>query len=296
MRLKEWQMASLKEIRGRIASVRGTLKITSAMRMIASAKLHSAQNNLGGRVPYSKALNDMFTRLMAVPGISGRLSHFTEGKGSRVAVILITSNQSLCGAFNVSVIKEFEQSSYDPSLTDVFAMGKKGMVACAKAGFAVRDLCTMVEHASYERAALLADELTASFLEGGYSRVELIYSHFASGSNQPVMHEEFLPVSLEKHQEIATAAPLNEEIDYIVEPKAEEMVEDLLRKVLRMKLFTVMLDAAAAEHAARTLAMQIATENAEGLLGELSLQYNKLRQQAITNEILDLVGGQINGN
>lgn len=289
-------MASLKEIRGRIASVRGTLKITSAMRMIASAKLHSAQNNLGGRLQYDRALNDIFTKLMAVPGVASRLEMFSRQTEGRKAVILISSNQSLCGAFNMNVIKEFEASSYDPAGTDVFALGKKGMAAAAKAGFQVHDLCKMTERASYDSARDLADSLTEKFLDGAYSQVEIIYSHFASGSSQPVIHEQFLPFSMENSGKSASCSSLNSEIDYIVEPKPEEMIEALLRKVLRMKIFTIILDAATAEHAARTLAMQMASENAEELLGELSLLHNKLRQQAITNELLDLVGGQTSGN
>lgn len=286
-------MASLKEIRGRIASVRGTLKITSAMRLISSAKLRSAQNALSGYLAYSEALEDIGCKLMRVPGLGDVAKSFAARReGGKVAVVVTSSNQSLCGAFNMSIIKEFEAAGYDKSNTVVYAIGRKAMLAIAKAGYHTEDLCSMADHPSYEASASLADSLCEAFLSGTYSRVEFIYSHYVSASNQKVIREEFLPQSPENVQESPSAGCYDEEIDYIVEPKSEAMLEKLLRQMLRMRFYAVALDAATSEHAARTLAMQIASDNAEDLLGELSLLHNKLRQQAITSEILDLVGGQ----
>lgn len=284
-------MASLKEIRGRITSVKGTLKITSAMRLISSAKLHSAQNAIGNMVPYQKNVQEIMMSLLGCDGAADILGTYSrKGDSPRAAVVLVTSNQTLCGAFNVNIVKAFEHQGFDRENTIVYAVGKYGLKHAQKLGFEVVDCCSMAAAADYDKSVNLASELVDAFVAGGIGRVVMLYAHFASAASQPVVAEDYLPMSVEKSD--AGAA----DTDYIVEPSPQELLQTMLPMVLRLKLHTVMLDSAAAEHAARTLAMQMASENAENLIAELSLQYNKLRQQAITSEILDLIGGQANNN
>lgn len=282
-------MASLKEIRGRIGSVRQTLKITSAMRLISSAKLHSAQNAISNMLVYEKALRSVFDRLSGCAGADNVIKPFASGRGEGTAVVLVTSNRTLCGAFNANLVKAFENQGFDPASTTVYAIGKFGLNAAAKLGFNTENLCQMAEKADYGNSSALAEKLVSQFLDGKLSEVVMIYSHFASMSHVPVKVETYLPLVPQTGSVEACR-----DNDYIIEPSPEEVLEQLLPKVLKLSLHTVLLDAQAAEHAARSLAMQIATDNGNDLLSELSLQYNKLRQQAITNEILDLVGGQIN--
>lgn len=284
-------MASLKEIRGRIASVKGTLKITSAMRLISSAKLHGAQNAIGNMLPYEKGLDDIMQALGTSPAVSSRLGRYAvPGDSHRRAVILVTSNQTLCGAFNNNITKAFASQNFDRENTVVYAVGRFGMKYAAKAGYQVKDMCALAAAPDYATASALADSFMADFAENALSRVTMVYAHFASAGHQPVIVEEFLPVD-------AGAFSKNDggvchDVDYIVEPSPEAICDTLLPMLMRLKLHTVILDSTAAEHAARMLAMQIASDNADSLISELSLQYNKLRQQAITAEILDLLSGQ----
>lgn len=290
-------MASLKEIRGRITSVKGTLKITSAMRMISSAKLHSVMNAVTGMVPYEQALGGMLGKLLSKsPEAASALAAYSNGikedemgnpVKSRVAAVLVTSNQTLCGAFNSNIIKEFMAQKFDPSNTDVYAVGRVGLRSLRKAGFEAQDCSAMASHADYEASRNLAQKLVEQFVSGKLEKVVLVYTHMVSKSTQIPTVKVYLPFT-----DDSPKAEKEDMTEYIVEPNAKEIVEKLLPQALNLKLHTALLDASAAEHAARTLAMQMATENAEELIGDLSLTYNKLRQQQITNEILDLVGGQ----
>ena len=212
---------------------------------------------------------------------------------SRVALVLFSSNTSLCGAFNANIIREFNQThkalvdrGYTSEDIDVYAIGRKVADAAVKSGLSMtEDLSEMADKPVYEDAADLATVLTDSFTSGEVSQIILIYSHFATAASQPVVRENYLPLAL--HDLDAGDEP----VDYILEPEPLELARELLPMVLRLKLYTVLLDANAAEHAARTIAMQIASDNARKLISELTLAYNKGRQQEITAEILDLVGG-----
>lgn len=282
-------MSNLKEIRGRIGSVKQTLKITSAMRLISSAKLHSAQNAISNMAAYEEALKGVFSGLSSCKGARKAVSGYLCFREGRTAVVLVTSNQSLCGGFNAALIKAFSKENFPLDSTVVYAIGKFGRKAAEKMGYETEDLSLMARKAEFNASSALAEKLTKAFLDGTYARVVMIYSHFASTSSLPVKVENFLPVASARTQD----AVKDDGIDnYIVEPSAEELMALMLPKVLELGFHTMLLDAQAAEHAARTIAMQMASENGETLLSELSLQYNKLRQQAITNEILDLVGGQ----
>ena len=258
-------MASLKEVKGRIASVNNTRKITSAMKMVASAKLHKAQAAIESMLPYERRLHHILTDFMS--NCTEVTSPFiVKREVKKVAVVVFASNTSLCGGFNAKVAD-----------------------AVRKLGFRIEgDFQHMADKPSYQEAADLAADLMKRFLHGDVDKVELLYNHFKSTASQILTRETYLPIDLnnEKKEEERT-------IDYILEPSAEELMQEMLPKVLRMKMFTVLLDSNAAEHAARTMAMQIATDNANELLQELTVMYNKSRQQSITNELLDIVGGSM---
>lgn len=268
------------------------------MRLISAAKLRSAQNAISNMVSYEESLKDIFAKLSACKGASKAVAAFAAVAGSRTAVVLVTSNQSLCGGFNAGLVRAFAAEGFDPASTTVYAIGKFGLKAARKSGYDTVDLCKMAEKADYDASVALSEKLSRDFLEGDIGRVVVIYSHFASASTLPVKVEDYLPLSSavsrgDNDRDVDNGADYGSEgTDYLIEPSPAEFLELLLPKVLRLAFHTILLDAQAAEHAARTLAMQIASDNAEDLISELSLQYNKLRQQAITNEILDLVGGQ----
>lgn len=312
-------MSSLKEIKTRIASVKNTLKITSAMKMVASAKLHKAQTAIGNKLPYEQKLHHILAGLLEDDDLQKAL-HVNLGFGNphghsavvledvgldqipskdvypRIAVVAISSNSSLCGAFNANVIKKYQETinilenqGYAKEDIDIYVIGRKIAEAVRKSGYTVLDdRSELADKPSYDAAFDLASDLVDSFVSGEVSQVVLVYSHFASPASQPVIRENYLPLPLHDYD-----GTDGDPVDYILEPDPLSLVKHLLPQVLLMKLYTVLLDANAAEHAARTLAMQIASDNAKDLIGELTLAYNKGRQQEITAEILDLVGGMM---
>lgn len=282
-------MATLKEIKERIGSVKSTLKITTAMKMVASAKLHKAQSAIEGMLPYEQSLQRTLDELLKAVRPSGEW--FADRPVRRVTLVCLASNSSLCGGFNANVIRE--ASARIAALKrdgveeiTVHSIGRKMAEAMRKAGYpSPADYTELSARPSYEAAAELSDLLVKDFLEGRTDRVELIYNHFVGTAVHRPTCETYLPLSL---------APVTEGESYdefIIEPDKEELLAVLLPKTLKLRIYTVLLDAAAAEHAARTVAMQTASDNAEDILQELSLEYNKGRQAKITSEILDLVGG-----
>ena len=286
-------MASLKEIKNRIASVKGTLKITSAMKMVASAKLHKSQNAIENMLPYEQQLNGMLSELAG--SAADRMAAYMSGNpDAPVLIVAFSSNSSLCGGFNANAIREVRSriravSGEDKRGVEVIAVGKKMAEALRRDGFSFEsDHATLLSHCSYEGAAELAQTLCDAFLEGRYSRIELIYNHFISTASQKTVISTYLPM---KSVEAAQHDEDEDWEEYIVEPTKDEMVDALLPKVLRLAMYTTLLDTIAAEHAARTVAMQTATDNGEEILQGLTLEYNKGRQQKITEELLDIVGG-----
>ncbi len=290
-------MPSLKEIKGRINSVRSTLKITSAMKMVASAKLHRAQGAIANMLPYERKLHNVLVHLMAEGvsvsgGASGSAALMEQREVRRVAIIAFASNSSLCGAFNSNavravkaVISEYRNAGLKPSDITVYSVGRKMADAMKRLGYASpEDFSKLSDKPSYAPAAELAQKIMDLYLDGTYDRVELVYNHFASTSSQPSVRETYLPLSLHGGEGGC---------DYIVEPSREVLLERLMPLSTRLKVYTVLLDSSAAEHAARTVAMQIATDNGNELLSDLTLEYNKGRQQKITSEILDIVGGSL---
>lgn len=298
-------MASLKEVKNRISSVKSTRQITSAMKMVASAKLHKAQDRVLSMYPYQQKLNEILVNFMG-NDLSVQ-SPYTEVRPvTKVAVLAFSSNSSLCGAFNLNVVKTLERTldeyrSLKKEDVLIYPVGRKIEETVRKMGYTPQgSYQAMADKPSFTEAYKLAGQLMDEFAAGHVDRVELIYHHFKSMGTQVLTREPFLPIDLNKiRQEVQKNIAENVKDfstynqDYIVEPSAEELIVALLPKVLCQKIFTVLQDSNASEHAARTIAMQTATDNANELIQDLTKQYNKGRQQAITNELLDIIGGSM---
>ncbi|EEC53179.1 F0F1 ATP synthase subunit gamma [Bacteroides eggerthii] len=294
-------MASLKEVKNRISSVKSTRQITSAMKMVASAKLHKAQGRIENMLPYQRKLNEILTNFLSTDATIE--SPYTDERPvGRVAIVAFSSNSSLCGAFNSNVAKMLERTleEYQPlgrENIQIYPVGKKVEEAVKKLGFVPQgSYQEMADKPSYMQAYELAGTLMKEFLEGRVDKVELIYHHFKSTGSQILTRDEYLPINLDKVAEEATESTAGKSSfnnDYIVEPSAARLITELLPKVLSQKIYTVLLDSNTSEHAARMLAMQAATDNANELIQDLTKQYNKSRQQAITNELLDIIGGSM---
>ncbi len=287
-------MASLKEVKTRIASVNSTRKITSAMKMVASSKLHRAQQAIESMRPYERQL----TRIMStfVGSMEGEVdtAYAAQRDVKRVVIVLFTSNSSLCGGYNANAVKAFvkkveEYRIHDIEICRVYAMGKKAAEAVGKLkNFDLVDKSALLDHPSYQEAAKVASELMDLYVKGDIDEVDLIYHHFKSAGTQILTTETFLPIDL--HADSTEEGATNN-LNFIVEPSMGDIVNQLIPKSLHLRLYTALLDSLASEHAARVIAMQVATDNADDLLRELTLTYNKTRQQAITNELLDIAGG-----
>lgn len=355
-------MPSLKEIKGRINSISSTLAITSAMKMVAAAKLQKAQMAIQNMLPYERRLYSMLVDLMGAMNISAAASEDGSVRGSgsaergfdqsgdrlslsnrhdlagmdgayslmaqrevrKVAIVAFASNSSLCGAFNSNVIREatavineYRASGLGDADITVYSVGRKMAEAMKRLGFpSPADFTKMSDSPSYDAASALAQELFDGFVSGRFDKVELVYNHYKSTSSQPTTRQTYLPLSLadatadiqvgkitdsasepyaDKVAEpvVRQNSPTTETPDLIVEPSKVELIATLLPKVVRLRVFTTLLDSTAAEHAARTVAMQLATDNGNDLLQGLTLEYNKGRQQKITSEILDIVGGSL---
>lgn len=296
-------MASLKEVKNRITSVRSTRQITSAMKMVASAKLHKAQSNIESMLPYQRKLNEIVGSFLQAETTFDSPYTDMSREIHRVAVVVFSSNASLCGAFNSNVIKRLDNLLSDYASLGkenilVYPVGKKVEEFVRKTGYEPQgSFQSMADKPSYVAAYSLAKTLMQLFTSGQVDRVELIYHHFKSAGSQILKREEFLPLDYNKivsessDNAVSTASGYYK--DYIIEPSAEELIAQLIPKVLSQKIYTVLLDSHASEHAARMLAMQTATDNANELIQDLTIQYNKGRQQAITNELLDIVAGSM---
>lgn len=323
-------MPSLKEIKSRIASVNSTRKITSAMKMVASSKLHHAQTAIENMLPYENMLEHILkTFLVSAPDVE--LPFDQERPVKKVALIVFSSNSSLCGGFNANIIKtmlhaieEYRKQGLTNDDIIIYPIGKKVEEKVRKLG--LRSAGSFVHLADKPNSAQCRDisvEAGTMFLEGKVDKVELIYHHFKSAGSQVLTRRTFLPIDLhddvgadndrdlssnlatkksqeylknrnkqEEEREQATVKPLND--NFLVEPDLKTVLTELVPKELHLMVYTALLDSNASEHAARMVAMQTATDNADELLRELNLQYNKSRQAAITSELLDIVGGSSN--
>lgn len=286
---------SLKEVKQRIISVKNTQKITSAMKLISAAKLRRAQSVIDGVRPYQQKLDEMLvTFLSGSQHITTPYTRSSETK--RVAVIAISSNSSLCGSFNANIIRLAKEvidsySSLENNNIEIYPIGKKIFDSLKKSGYSLNDsLMPQLTTPQYAEASKVAYKLMQQFANGELDRIELVYTHFYSPAKQIATRETFLPIDLSA----LNSKGENISHDFIVEPNREAIIEQLIPKVIAMRLYTALLDSIAAEHAARMLAMQIATDNADDLITTLVREYNKSRQQAITNELLDIVAGSMN--
>lgn len=292
-------MPSLKEVKTRIVSVQSTRKITSAMKMVASSKLHKAQQAIESMRPYERQLSHIMTAF--VSGLHGDVTTplATVRQPGHVVLVAVSSNSSLCGGFNANVIRKLRQTLDEYRQTgvevSVIPIGRKVAEAVRRLGLTVdTDRASLLDHPSYAKAAALVRGLMQQFSEGSIDRVELIYHHFKSTSRQILQRETLLPVTVDEDgQEGLSQGQSVASTDYIVEPSAAEVLKRLVPQTLCLKLYAALLDSLASEHAARVVAMQVATDNADELLRDLTLQYNKSRQQAITSELLDIAGGSL---
>ena len=321
-------MPSLKEIKGRIASVNSTRKITSAMKMVASSKLHHAQVAIQNMLPYETMLEHILKSFLAAEA-EAQTIYDQERPVKRVALVVFSSNSSLCGGFNSNVIKVMMNAvkglseELGPENVEVYPIGRKVAEKARKLGYQVKcDLNELIDHPNVKQCIDLAVELGSRFANGEIDKVEIIYHHFKSAGSQILMSKTFLPIDVEselerdherdltsnvitkkaqdylkknrRKREVAEdeVRPLND--NFIVEPDMDTVLSQLVPKLAHLMLYTALLDSVASEHAARMVAMQTATDNADELLRQLNLQYNKSRQQAITSELLDIVGGSVN--
>ena len=321
-------MPSLKEIKGRIASVQSTRKITSAMKMVASSKLHHAQVAIQNMLPYETMLEHILKSFLAEEA-EAQTIYDQERPVKRVALVIFSSNSSLCGGFNANIIKLMQQTVEGLSEEigreniDIYPIGRKVAEKAQKLGYNVMgNYADMIDHPNVHQCIEMVMDLARRFEDGEIDKVELIYHHFKSAGSQILTSKTFLPIDVESELErdherdlttnIVTkkaqdylkknrrkkeykedeTKPLND--NFIVEPDMNTVLSQLMPKMAHLMLYTALLDSVASEHAARMVAMQTATDNADELLRQLNLQYNKSRQQAITSELLDIVGGSVN--
>ena len=285
-------MANLKEIRNRISSVGSTMQITSAMKMVSAAKLKKAQDAITAMRPYSEKLTELLQNLSATLDADTGSKYSEQREVNKVLVVAITSNRGLAGAFNTNVIKESRNlaaNTYAGKQVDFMTLGKKGNDILKKTGNVIENNNGIFDDLSFDTTAEIAEKLMLLFSEGKYDKIILVYNNFKNAATQVVMTEQFLPILPPKPIEGQEAKTT--ETFYIFEPSKEEIVEALIPKSLKTQLFKGLRDSVASEHGARMTAMHKATDNATELRDALKLQYNKARQAAITNEILEIVGG-----
>lgn len=320
-------MPSLKEIKNRISSVNSTRKITSAMKMVASSKLHHAQTMIENMLPYETLLEHILKTFLASETDARTVLNEVRPV-KRVALVVYASNSSLCGGFNANVIRLLqhvidEYTELGKENIVIYPIGRKVAEKAGKMGLNVAgDFTALAEKPNANDCITIARELGEKFISGEYDRVEMIYHHFKSAGSQILTRKPFLPIDIEeelkrdherdltsnvtskkaqeyikrkeeeKKGEHKEAVPLND--NFLVEPDMNTVLTKLIPKYLHLMVYTALLDSIASEHAARMVAMQTATDNADEILRELNLQYNKSRQQAITSELLDIVGGSVN--
>ncbi len=281
-------MANLKEIRNRITSIKSTMQITSAMKMVSAAKLKKAQDAIIAMRPYSSKLTELLQNLSAtLDGETGGV-YSSQREVSKVLLVVVTSNRGLCGGFNSSIVKEVIKTineKYASATVDLYAIGKKGGDVLSKEHNIIKFKNEVYDDLTFDNVALIAEELMHMFAEGTYDKIEIVYNQFKNAATQLPQVEQFLPiVPMEGGNDSLSS-------DYIFEPTKAEIVEALIPKSLKTQMYKALRDSFASEHGARMTAMHKATDNAQELRDELLLTYNKARQAAITNEILEIVGG-----
>jgi len=280
-------MANLKEIRNRITSIGSTMQITSAMKMVSAAKLKKAQDAITAMRPYANKLTELLQSLSATLDSEVGGVYATQRELNKVLIVVITSNRGLCGAFNSSVTKksvDLIQNTYTGKQVDVLAIGKKGNDLLSKDNTVIENNSEIFDNLNFDNVAEIANRLMELFADESYDKIDIVYNKFKNAATQIITHEQFLPI-------VPTTDNENVNLDYIFEPSKVEIVKGLIPKSLKTQLYKAIRDSFAAEHGARMTAMHKATDNATELRDDLLLQYNKARQAAITNEILEIVGG-----
>lgn len=280
-------MANLKEIRNRISSISSTMQITSAMKMVSAAKLKKAQDAITAMRPYADKLTELLQSLSAsLDGDSG--SKYADNREvNKVLIVAITSNRGLAGAFNSNILKQCTillEETYAGKQVDFMAVGKKANDYLSKRATVISNHSSLYEALTFDNTAVIAEDLMEKFTSGDYDRIEIVYNKFKNAATQIIMTEQFLPIEPMEGAVVSNT-------DYIFEPSKVEIVEQLIPKSLKTQLYKGIRDSFASEHGARMTAMHKATDNATDLRDQLKLTYNKARQAAITNEILEIVGG-----
>ncbi len=280
-------MANLKEIRNRIVTVSSTMQITSAMKMVSAAKLKKAQDAITAMRPYADKLTELLQSLSASLDADSGSKYSDKRELKKVLVVAVTSNRGLCGAFNSNIIKQsivLANETYAGAQVDFMAIGKKGNDILGKKHHVIANHSGLFDTLTFDNVATIAEDLMERFTTGEYDRIEMVYNKFKNAATQIVMTEQFLPIVPVEGTEGSSG-------DYIFEPSKVEIVEQLIPKSLKTQLYKGIRDSFASEHGARMTAMHKATDNATELRDQLKLTYNKARQAAITNEILEIVGG-----
>lgn len=280
-------MANLKEIRNRINSVSSTMQITSAMKMVSAAKLKKAQDAITAMRPYAEKLTELIQNISATLEGDASGVYAEQREVNKVLLVVVTSNRGLCGAFNANVIKTTRtliDVTYAGKQVDVLTIGKKGNDIVGKTETVFANRSDLFDALTFTNVEAVAQQIMDAFIEGTYDKVELVYNQFKNAATQIVLTEQFLPLK-------PIEATSNSTVDYIYEPSKEDILLNLIPSSLKTQLFKAVLDSNAAEHGARMTAMHKATDNAKALRDQLKLTYNKARQAAITNEILEIVGG-----
>lgn len=284
-------MANLKEIRSRITSVGSTMQITSAMKMVSAAKLKRAQDAVTQLRPYANKLRDILSNISSTLDASAGGELTVQREVKNLLLIVVTSNRGLAGAFNSNIVKKanaiISKSKDERIDVSVLTIGKKGHDLLRKQVTVYKNSSSIWDNLSFDELALISEEVTQKFSSGEFDQVRIVYNQFKNAATQIVMDEQYLPVQIQTENAETTSSS----VDYIFEPSKERIVTDLIPQTLKTQLYKAILDSNAAEHGARMTAMHKATDNADALRKELVLQYNKERQAAITNEILEIVGG-----
>ncbi len=282
-------MANLKEIRNRITSIKSTMQITSAMKMVSAAKLKKAQDAITAMRPYSSKLTELLQNLSATLDSDTGGAYSTQREVSKVLLVVVTSNRGLCGGFNSSITKQVHKTvndKYGNVDVDLLTIGKKGSDVLSKQFNIIDSKNDIYDDLTFDNVAVIAEKLMSLYTNGSYDKIEVIYNQFKNAATQITQVEQFLPIKpIEGGNTDAVIS------DYIFEPSKIEIIEALIPKSLKTQLYKAIRDSFASEHGARMTAMHKATDNATELRDELLLTYNKARQAAITNEILEIVGG-----
>ena len=280
-------MANLKEIRTRITSVASTMQITSAMKMVSAAKLKRAQDAITQMRPYAEKLREILVNISSTLDVSDEGVYSQERETQKVLLVAIASNRGLCGAFNANIFKATEKriKDYSGKEVQVYPIGKRSVEYFTGKHTIYNPNIEIFNDLNYGHVTVIAQEVMDAFVDGEFDKVEIIYNEFRNAATQEVITQQFVPVVADENDE------MNVNADYIFEPTKSSIVVDLIPKSLKIQFYKSLLDSHASEHGARMTAMHKATDNAEDLKSELKLTYNRQRQAAITNEILEIVGG-----